>query len=534
MACKEAGVTPTFREWLDTGTSLVNFVISLNLKRRHLNSSQLAAISPAIERAFAAEARERQLAVLKQGTTFKCLSCHETPVSYSGQFCKNCLEKAETVLEHAEQAGAAAADSSKPQKTSYFYENEFDETNDDYDGSEANTDGFGLGPVVQKSSQREKSNNNSSGKGKGRAVDQTASALGTNRRYVSEAKRLAETAPDLLDHVKSGLIIIPEATVLAKLETVEQRQQALELIRSKQAKDAYAAKRMVEQVARTEQVGQWHKQATAANDEGTSDKTQGLYIIEQNDNIAHIADGSIDLVLTDPPYNISKNGGLTKLGNQVVAAEFDSGDDSNWDSASREDYLRALEGWVVEWTRVTRPGGAVISFIDKALVSYLWDFMAAHGLQPKSITTWVKDNAQPSALIRRNLISSTEFLVWAVKPGAAYTFNDDTDTAGWDRRNFITTHIISAAEKVDHPTQKPLAVITPLMLLASNPGDLVLDPFGGSGTTAVTAAMLGRRCHSVERNPDYVALAQWRLHQTIEQLRQEQHQDEQEVSRETK
>jgi site-specific DNA-methyltransferase (adenine-specific) len=75
----------------------------------------------------------------------------------------------------------------------------------------------------------------------------------------------------------------------------------------------------------------------------------------------------------------------------------------------------------------------------------------------------------------------------------------------------IVTSITSGGEKVDHPTQKPISVLSPLIELTTEPGDLVLDPFAGSGSSAVAALKLGRQAHLIERNIDYVRLAQQRV-----------------------
>jgi DNA modification methylase len=179
-----------------------------------------------------------------------------------------------------------------------------------------------------------------------------------------------------------------------------------------------------------------------------------------------------------------------------------------WDCFSPDEYLPLLREWVQEWSRVLRPGGAVLAFCDQARISHLWDFCRAAGLKPKRVLTWVKTNPPPAGLIRRNLISATEFLVWAVKPGARYTFNR---VEGWDRRNVIETPVITRMERVGHPTQKPLGVLSPLIALTTDPGDLVLDPFAGSGSAGVAALRLGRRCHLIERHRAYFALLKKRL-----------------------
>lgn len=224
--------------------------------------------------------------------------------------------------------------------------------------------------------------------------------------------------------------------------------------------------------------------------------------IEQGSSTRHLMSESIDLILTDPPYGISAYGGVTKVGDQIVTADFDGGDD--WDSADPAAFLATMGEWVAEWARLLAPGGAVVAFTDKALISHLWDACRTHGLQPKNIIVWKKTNPSPAGLARKNLISASEFMIWAVKPGLPYTFNP-TDL--WDRSNVITAPLCAGHERTEHPTQKPLAVLRPLLAVFSNVDDLVLDPFAGSGSTGVAAVTMDRNVHLIEQNPDYVTLA---------------------------
>lgn len=397
-ACRELGITPEMREW-DGHGSLVAFVVSLNLKRRHLSSGQKAVIAIEVEKQLAVEAKQRQ--------------------------------------------GAR---------------------ND----------------IVQKFDQSSA----------GRAAVQAATITGTNRQYVSDAKKIAEQAPELLDDILDGSLSLPEAKTLAKLPE-PQRASALQHMETKAARDVHHAAKL----ARAE--------ARAA---APAPMIPPSITLEHADSTEHIKDNSINLILTDPPYGISAYKGVTKIGNQIVSADFDGDDD--WDSVDPAQFLDQLYDWAEEWERVLKPGGAVVTFMDRMLVSYLWDALKRVGLQPKNTITWLKTNPSPASLARRNLISATELIVWAVKPGAPYTFNE---VDGWDRRNAIVTSIIGGHERVDHPTQKPLAVLRPLMLLTSNPGDLVLDPFAGSGSTGAAALELGRNAHLIERDHAHFLTAQHRL-----------------------
>lgn len=308
----------------------------------------------------------------------------------------------------------------------------------------------------------------------GEARQQAAAIVGTNAHYITDAKKVAAVAPDLAQEVRSGAMSLPEA------------------------------KREIKERERVQ----------AREDRATNPPPQlpDACTIEHGENIVHIRDNSIDAIITDPPYGISHYGGVTKVGDQIVTADFD-GDDA-WDSVDPAAFLDTLYGWIEEWERVLKPGGSVIAFTDRALVSHMWDAMKRVGLKPKQIIVWRKTNPSPAGLARKNLISATEFMVWAVAPGKPYTFNE---VDGWDRHNVITTPIIGGLEKIDHPTQKPVAVLSKLIQLISNPGDLVLDPFGGSGSTAEAALRLGRRAHLIEQDLNYVRLSQERLAATQEQ-----------------
>ncbi len=241
----------------------------------------------------------------------------------------------------------------------------------------------------------------------------------------------------------------------------------------------------------------------------------GLQIILGDFEVEILAlpDNSVDLALADPPYNISKQGKLVKTGVEFVVADFDG--DQEWDSASQAEFLERLEGWVKQWARVTRPGGAVISFCDKVLVSDLWWLYQQAGLVPKNIIVWEKTNISPTGLVRRNLKSSAEFMVWAVKPGADYVFNE---TDGWDRGVIMRAPICGGHERVKddkgntlHPTQKPEQILLWLVEVFSNRGDVVLDGFAGVGSTGAAARQLGRKFIGIDNNPGFVEAMRVRL-----------------------
>lgn len=295
------------------------------------------------------------------------------------------------------------------------------------------------------------------------ARDRAGESVGVSGRYVQNAKALQAEAPALYEQVKAGAVPIQDAVRQRRKERERQRIAELPI-------------------------------------PDLPDRA----IVELGDSTEHLKPYYADMILCDPPYNISDSAKLTKVGDSIQPAVFDE----EWDLTDPGEYRAHLDDWAREWYRLLASGGSVVSFVDRRMISYLWDACDDAGLQPKGIITWEKRNPAPNGLVRKSLISATEFLLWAVKPGLPWTFRE---TPLWDRRNVIVTNIISATEKVDHPTQKPLDVLLPLIDCFSMPQDTVLDMFAGSGSTGVAALRLGRYCHLIERDAGYVTLARHRL-----------------------
>src|SRR5205085_10240812 len=136
-----------------------------------------------------------------------------------------------------------------------------------------------------------------------------------------------------------------------------------------------------------------------------------------------------------------------------------------------------------------------------------------------SAVVWFKPNAQPN-IAARTLTESTEQIIWAVNETPAkatgWTFNywDAKEmNGGKQMRNLYEFPVTSKRERAEgkHPSQKPLALLERAVLLASHPGELLLDPFGGAGTLALAAKKHGRDWLLIESVPEYVGIAERRL-----------------------
>ncbi len=204
----------------------------------------------------------------------------------------------------------------------------------------------------------------------------------------------------------------------------------------------------------------------------------------------------VDLIFADPPYFLS-NGGITCQSGRRVSVN-----KGMWDRAETFEEVHAFNvAWLRECRRVLKPNGAI--WVSGTLHNiYSVGFaMQTLGYKILNDIVWYKVTPPPN-LSCRYFTHATETLLWARRDAKGrHTFNYEEmkrlDDPAPDRQMQSLWRILppGAREKRygKHPTQKPEALLTRIILASSNPGDLVLDPFAGSGTSAVACARLGRR-----------------------------------------
>jgi modification methylase len=236
------------------------------------------------------------------------------------------------------------------------------------------------------------------------------------------------------------------------------------------------------------------------------------------EELERLPSGSVDLVFADPPYNLQLSSDLRRPNQTRV-----DGVDEDWDRfadfASYDSFTRA---WLGECRRVLKPNGALW-----VIGSYHNIFRVGATLQDLGFwilndVVWRKTNPMPNFRGRR-FANAHETLIWAA-PAAeakAYTFNYDALKVFNDdlqMRSDWLLPICTGEERLKdshgtkvHPTQKPEALLYRVLLASTKPGDLVLDPFFGTGTTGVVAKKLGRHFLGIEREPAYVAAARKRI-----------------------
>lgn len=214
--------------------------------------------------------------------------------------------------------------------------------------------------------------------------------------------------------------------------------------------------------------------------------------------LSKIEDNSIDLILTDPPYDISKKSGFSsgKL-SKFTQISIDFG---YWDTEIDLDKL------FKEYYRVLRKGGTLIIFYDIWKSNMIKDFANKYKFKQPRVGQWLKNNPVPVNSKINYLSNCSEYFFTFVKDKNA-TFNSEYDNGIY---NFPLCH---GKERLEHPTQKPLGLIKSLILKHSKEGDLVLDTFSGTGTTAVACTETDRKFICVERDEKYYQLSKSRLEQ---------------------
>jgi modification methylase len=230
-----------------------------------------------------------------------------------------------------------------------------------------------------------------------------------------------------------------------------------------------------------------------------------------------LPEGSVDLIFADPPYNLQLRGDLHRPDNSLVDAV-----DDDWDRfdgfAAYDEFTRA---WLAAARRILKTDGAIW-----VIGSYHNIFRVGTGMQDAGFwilndVVWRKSNPMPNFRGKR-LTNAHETMIWAAKSDASkYTFNYEALKElndGVQMRSDWVIPLCTGSERLKdeaglkaHPTQKPEALLHRLLVATTKPGDVVLDPFFGTGTTGAVAKKLGRHFIGIEREEAYRKFAEKRL-----------------------
>ncbi len=234
--------------------------------------------------------------------------------------------------------------------------------------------------------------------------------------------------------------------------------------------------------------------------------------------LARLPEKSVDLIFADPPYNLQLQQELYRPNHSKVAAVTDE-----WDQfASFAAYDAFCREWLGACRRVLKETGTLWVIGSYHNIYRIGAILQDLGFWILNDISWIKTNPMPNFRGVR-FTNAHETLIWASKAkGKEYTFNhkamkalnDDLQMrSDWVLPICVGPERVKVNGKKAHSTQKPEALLYRVLLASSKPGDVVLDPFFGSGTTGAVAKKLGRRWIGIERETRYIALARERIAQ---------------------
>jgi modification methylase len=227
--------------------------------------------------------------------------------------------------------------------------------------------------------------------------------------------------------------------------------------------------------------------------------------------------GSVDLIFADPPYNLQLKRELHRPDNSMVDAVND-----HWDQfTSFASYDRFTRDWLAAARRLLKPNGALWVIGSYHNIFRVGTVLQDQGFWLLNDVVWRKSNPMPNFRGKR-LTNAHETLIWASRDESSkYTFNYEALKElndGVQMRSDWVIPLCTGGERLKdangdkaHPTQKPEALLHRILVATTHPGDVVLDPFFGTGTTGAVARMLGRSFIGIEREAAYRSVAAERL-----------------------
>ncbi|MBY4894455.1 site-specific DNA-methyltransferase [Rhodobacteraceae bacterium N5(2021)] len=230
-----------------------------------------------------------------------------------------------------------------------------------------------------------------------------------------------------------------------------------------------------------------------------------------------LPEASVDLIFADPPYNLQLKGDLHRPNNSLVDAV-----DNDWDQFdSFKAYDAFTRAWLAAAKRLLKPGGAIWVIGSYHNIFRVGAELQTQGYWILNDVVWRKSNPMPNFRGKR-FTNAHETMIWASKDeGSKYTFNYEALkelNEGIQMRSDWVLPICNGGERLKddkgdkaHPTQKPESLLHRVLVGSTNPGDVVLDPFFGTGTTGAVAKALGREYIGIEREAAYREVAERRL-----------------------
>jgi site-specific DNA-methyltransferase (adenine-specific) len=244
-----------------------------------------------------------------------------------------------------------------------------------------------------------------------------------------------------------------------------------------------------------------------------NDEFGQLILGDSIEKLKNIKTESIDLIIADPPYFLS-NGGFSNSGGKAVLV-----DKGEWDKKDFNEIDDFYQNFLDEVTRILKSNGTFWVFGSMHNIYKLGYLIQKMDLKILNNIVWQKSNPAPN-LSRRMFTHSTETILWVKKKDGKQIFNYDLmreQNGDKQMKDVWITSNTSSKEKSfgKHPTQKPISIFNRIIESSSNAGDIILDPFTGSGTAVVAAKNLNRKYIGIDITPEYLEIAQKRLNNNV-------------------
>ena len=236
-----------------------------------------------------------------------------------------------------------------------------------------------------------------------------------------------------------------------------------------------------------------------------------VYLADCVELMRLVPTGSVDAVFADPPYRLS-NGGVTVSGGRLAPVGKGAWDRSL--GSFEEDHAFNVR-WLREARRILKPDGTIWVSGTHHIIFSVGFALQSMGFKVINQITWEKPDPPPNAM-QTAFTHAHETLLWAGKRGARHTFNYEVINSRNPTAQVSSVWRMPPPPRRErahgyHPTQKPLRLVRRALLACTREGDLVLDPFCGSGTTAVAAKELGRSFVGAESEDEFARLAARRI-----------------------
>ena len=237
--------------------------------------------------------------------------------------------------------------------------------------------------------------------------------------------------------------------------------------------------------------------------------TNGDFTLIMGDTLSLLEefDFKFDMIFADPPYFLS-SGGISLSNGKVVCV-----DKGNWDKAPSNEYIQEFNHrWIRACREKLNDNGTIWVSGTHHNIFSVASQLSLLGFKILNVVTWNKTNP-PQNISRRMLTYSTEFIIWAKKTKRSHhKYNYDVMRQINDGKEMTDVWRLPAVARWEktcgkHPTQKPLSLLSRIILASTKEGDWILDPFNGSGTTGIAASLFGRKYLGIDNEQSYLDIS---------------------------